>query len=92
MLVIISRSVRYYMVKVLQVFKPDHKDGHVDKSKPFGYSNKIACNHDSPKLIHKQEEIYKDKNVPFFITRSKNDNTVAYRYVFSTWRPHTHPP
>lgn len=49
------------MVKVLQVFKPASPSGVVDKSKPFDYHNKIECSHDSPKLIPKQEEIYKDK-------------------------------
>ncbi len=48
------------MVKVLKVFKPEGAVAAIDKSKPFDYQNKIPCNHDSPNLIPKQEEIYKD--------------------------------
>jgi hypothetical protein len=49
------------MVKVLKVFKPDNAGNSIDKSQPFSYSNRIACKHDSPDLLPKQEQIFSNK-------------------------------
>ena len=70
------------MVQVIQVFRPKADAAQVDKSQPFSYTNMIPCDHDSPALIAKQSAILKDHEVVFLITRSKNDNTVVYRYLY----------
>ncbi len=76
---LIDKLVRV-MVQVIQVFRPKAGSAQVDKSQPFSYTNMIPCEHDSPALIPKQSAILKDHEVVFLITRSKNDNTVVYRY------------
>jgi hypothetical protein len=72
------------MVQVIQVFRPKSPTVIVDKSKPFSYTNMIPCDHDSPALIPKQAAILSGAEIAFLITRSKNDNTVVYKYVIAT--------
>ena len=80
------------MVHVLKVFKPEPGSGSVDKTKPLGLHNMIPCKHDSPALLGKQSELYKDQHVVFIITRSKNDNTVVYSARMKDHRIDEHDP
>ena len=70
------------MLKILQTFR-ESRGNHqaVDLARPLGLANCIPCLHDSPDLIASQARLLTDhKDTIFIITRSKNTNTVVYRY------------
>ena len=56
----------------------------VDKSRPFSFRNYLPSCSDSPDLIPRQSRLLCEMvNILFIITRSKNSNTVVYRYKSS---------
>ena len=72
-------------MKILEIFRETRgNDVKVDKTRGFGIENYIPSLSDSPSLLPKQSRLLAEmRHILFIITRSKNANTVVYRFKSS---------